>query len=586
MVTRITTVCSQPRVILLSILFLLWGMAVGCSSVWSGSSFFHPEAAPSAEETKADGDRLQHAFTYFLMASMSEQNEEYEEAKAYLQKALEYDPGSSFLHSKMAGVLKALKDSDGALKYAKKAVEIDPSIENRMLLADLYASLKEEEAAIKEYRKILDIDPNQKRIRLILANAYVRTKQYLLAQEQLDRLIEMDPNLVIAHYYRGRINLELGKNEEAENAYRQALTLSNAMEPALFDLGTLYQMKGEYGNAAKVYEELLGYYPANMMVRERLVHIYYKLGRDKDAESQMEQIKKMSQPGDPSRQTLGLIYLRQGKLDESIAELEMIVTAWPEDDKSRYYLATAYEEKGDRKKAFEHFNAIQAGTEYYSNSRIHIAYILEEEEKHDQAIEVLEKAIELDQKKVDLYLMLASVFENKKAYEKALAVLDQGLKKDQKNVELIFRQGVVLDKMGEKTRSLDRMSTIIEINPNHADALNYIGYTYAEQGIRLDEAMSLIEKALRIKPDSGYIIDSLGWVYFQKGMYDEALRYLEQAAAHVPNDPTIMEHLGDVYFKKGMFKKSLEMYEKALSLNHPQGEKLKDKMEELKKRMN
>jgi tetratricopeptide (TPR) repeat protein len=160
----------------------------------------------------------------------------------------------------------------------------------------------------------------------------------------------------------------------------------------------------------------------------------------------------------------------------------------------------------------------------------------------------LEKAIELDQKKVDLYLMLASVFENKKAYEKALAVLDQGLKKDQKNVELIFRQGVVLDKMGEKTRSLDRMSTIIEIDPNHADALNYIGYTYAEQGIRLDEAMSLIEKALSIKPDSGYIIDSLGWVYFQKGMYDEALKYLEQAAS-VPNIP-IMEHLGDVYLRK------------------------------------
>jgi Tfp pilus assembly protein PilF len=95
-------------------------MAVGCSSVWSGSSFFHPAAAPSAEETEADGDRQQRAFTYFLMASMSEQNEEYEEAKAYLQKALEYDPGSSFLHSKMAGVLRALKDSDGALKYARR----------------------------------------------------------------------------------------------------------------------------------------------------------------------------------------------------------------------------------------------------------------------------------------------------------------------------------------------------------------------------------------------------------------------------------------------------------------------------------
>jgi len=98
--------------------------------------------------------------------------------------------------------------------------------------------------------------------------------------------------------------------------------------------------------------------------------------------------------------------------------------------------------------------------------------------------------------------------------------------------------------------------------------------------------MTLIEKALRIKPDSGYIIDSLGWVYFQKGMYDEALKHLEKAVATVPNDPTIMEHLGDVYSKKGMFKKSLETYEKAMTLNHPQSEKLKEKIEELKKRVN
>jgi tetratricopeptide (TPR) repeat protein len=113
--------------------------------------------------------------------------------------------------------------------------------------------------------------------------------------------------------------------------------------------------------------------------------------------------------------------------------------------------------------------------------------------------------------------------------------------------------------------------------------LNYIGYTYAEQGIRLEEAMDMIRKALKVKPDSGYIIDSLGWVYYQKGLYDEALKYLLEAAKLVPNDPTIVEHLGDVYYRKKMYEKSLEEYEKALTLNHPQADKVKDKVHQLKR---
>jgi tetratricopeptide (TPR) repeat protein len=95
--------------------------------------------------------------------------------------------------------------------------------------------------------------------------------------------------------------------------------------------------------------------------------------------------------------------------------------------------------------------------------------------------------------------------------------------------------------------------------------------------------MDMIQRALKSKPDSGYIIDSLGWVYYQKGLYDEALKYLLEAAKLVPNDPTISEHLGDVYFKKRIYGSALEEYEKALNLNHPQADKVKEKILQLKK---
>ena len=93
--------------------------------------------------------------------------------------------------------------------------------------------------------------------------------------------------------------------------------------------------------------------------------------------------------------------------------------------------------------------------------------------------------------------------------------------------------------------------------------------------------MDLIQRALKLKPNSGYIQDSLGWIYYQKGLYDEALRYLEKAAELNPEDPTINEHLGDVYSKKKDFKKALEHYKKALSLKHPDEKKIKEKMVEV-----
>jgi tetratricopeptide (TPR) repeat protein len=178
--------------------------------------------------------------------------------------------------------------------------------------------------------------------------------------------------------------------------------------------------------------------------------------------------------------------------------------------------------------------------------------------------------------------MLGSLYETKKEYEKGIEVIKKGLEQDGKNIDLMFRLGVILDKNGEKKSCIEQMRRILDIKPDHADALNYIGYTFADQGIKLDEAMDLIQKALKIKPESGYIIDSLGWVYFQKGLYDKALHYLEKASKLTP-DPTIHEHLGDVYFKKKKYKEALDSYQKALSIDHPDQEKIKEKIIEIKK---
>jgi len=583
------------RLTAVPVILFFFGMTFSCAGVGSKSPAAvpvvtpsalkpEPESAPKPGRSKRKGDPIQEAYKNFAMASFHMAGGDYEKARDYLLETLKIEPDSIYLNKKMLILLQRLKEIKGAIEYARKCIELDPDdIEVRILSAETHSLAGDMESAIGDYEKVLKLDPEYRKVRMILTTILIRTRQFRAALEQLNTLIQQDPDSVIANYYRGRIHLELDNFQEAEKDYLRTLELNKSMEPALFDLASQYQLQKRYEEAAEIYERLLGFYPDNMVAKERLISAYYKLGQEEKVDSLIADIKENAKPGEPGRQTLGLIYLQHGRLDESITELDLIVAAWPEDQKSRYYLALAYEENGDREKAIEHFMQIKKGPAYYINSRIHLAYILDDQKKPDEAIHILQEAIEVEKGKAELYLILASIFERRQEYRKAIEVIDKGLLQEAENIELIFRLGVILEKSGDKKRSIKQMRRVLEIDPGHADALNYIGYTFAEKGVRLDEALEMIQKALEIKPNSGYIIDSLGWVYFQKGLYEEALGYLERAFSIIPNDPTVAEHLGDVYRKKKEYQRSLEMYQKSISLKHQNEDAIKEKIEEVMK---
>jgi len=128
------------------------------------------------------------------------------------------------------------------------------------------------------------------------------------------------------------------------------------------------------------------------------------------------------------------------------------------------------------------------------------------------------------------------------------------------------------------------MRTVIRLDPKNANALNYLGYTYADLGTHLDEAEKLIKEALNYKPDDGYITDSLGWVYYKKGLYEKAVEMLERAVKLVPNDPIILEHLGDAYLKMNDRDKALEYYNRSLEHQKKDKEKIEKKIQTLSKK--
>ena len=122
------------------------------------------------------------------------------------------------------------------------------------------------------------------------------------------------------------------------------------------------------------------------------------------------------------------------------------------------------------------------------------------------------------------------------------------------------------------------MKQVIRLQPEDAEALNYLGYTYADLGINLNEAEALVQSALKIKPEDGYIRDSMAWVYYKQGRYEDALIWLKKAIDIVPQDPTILEHLGDVYLKLNSKDKALESYRRSLELQTKGREQVEQKI--------
>ena len=147
--------------------------------------------------------------------------------------------------------------------------------------------------------------------------------------------------------------------------------------------------------------------------------------------------------------------------------------------------------------------------------------------------------------------------------------------------EIYFRLAVIYDKKQDRDESIAYIKKVLELDPDNPDAQNFLGYTYAEQGINLDEAEHLIRAALQAKPNSGQIIDSLGWVYYKKGQFDKAVVELERAHRLMPQDSTVTEHLADAYHRQKRYREALRLYRRALELENPNSSELHKKINNL-----
>jgi Flp pilus assembly protein TadD len=162
------------------------------------------------------------------------------------------------------------------------------------------------------------------------------------------------------------------------------------------------------------------------------------------------------------------------------------------------------------------------------------------------------------------------------------STLLQGIAVFPNDENLLYEYGLLLESDGDHDAALAVMQKIIEIKPDHAAALNFVGYSWADTEVNLDQALDYIQRAIELKPENGYIHDSLGWVYYRLGKLDQAIKALQTAVKLSPDDAAIHDHLGDVYLESGRIREALQTYRKALKLSRDDEQEKKRILEKIR----
>ena len=519
---------------------------------------------------------------HYSLGVLHSQEDDYAAAIKEFEAALRHDPESAEIAAELASAYAEKGDVQKAIAVCKESLSHNPhDIDLNMLLGGLYMGTHDLQGAVAQYRKVVALDPKHVNARLYLGTVYGDARMYRESLAVFNELLSIDPEHLMANYYRGKVLLELGELGEAEKAFKRTIAIRPNFEPALIELAHTYEKQNKGALAIGALNDYISLFPDRLNARIKLGELLLRQKRYGDAERELKKVLKIDRSNREVRLTLGLLYLESGRYDEAIRAFSDLKKDFPLDFRYPYLLASAYEGKKDSDAAIRQLKTIPVKSDLYGNARVQIGMILKKQDRRKEAKAVIGEAIKAKKEAV-LFTFLSVLQEEEKDIAAAERTLRDGLLALHRNVELHYALGVLYEKNNRFEESIREMESVLKIDPNHADALNFIGYSYADRGIRLDEAEKMIRKALQLKPGSGYIIDSLGWIYFRQNKIGEALKYLREAAAAMPEDSAIAEHLGDALLKDKRAGEALEVYRGALKLS-PGNKSLQKKIDDLRK---
>ena len=377
-----------------------------------------------------------------------------------------------------------------------------------------------------------------------------------------------------AHYARSVAAFEARDLTTAREEARQALELKPDWETAALLRAQLTEDRNEALTALGIF------IAANPQAREARLAYARALAADKRYADARREFNTLLEQGaaDPAKQgdiVFAVAVLSLQLNDTQVAEKHLrrlVEIGHAEADKARYFLGQIAEEGKRPDEALKWFGEVGPG-EHYLAARLHAANVLAKQSRIDEARRHLQESEAANpRERAQLLIGEAQILREAGRLADAHAALTAALERQPDQPELIYETALLAERLGRADELERRLRRLLEIKPDHAHAMNALGYSLADRNIRLDEARSLIEHALEIAPNDPFILDSMGWVLFRQGQTQAALDTLNQAYGIRP-DPEIAAHLGEVLWALGRKDEARQTWDKARK-EHPDNEAL------------
>ncbi|MGH7230683.1 MAG: tetratricopeptide repeat protein [Nitrospiraceae bacterium] len=499
----------------------------------------------------------------------AELSQDQEKAIREYQLALRGDPTSIFLKARIAVLLFSTGQIDSAVQFADRIPLADVAEATILVqLAGIYAGGGKAEKALALYDQAIQIEPRESDSYFSKGVLLVNLKRLDEAERTFEQGVEKAKDSPVGYYYLGRIEVEAKQFDRAVLHFERAISSNPTFEPAYTALASLYESQQERTKAIAVYRKYLqAVNPHSKEVRQHLVRLYLY---NKSYNEALEELEKMliDNPDDLDAQLrAGLIYGELKDYPKAIERLNKILGERPTELRIRDYLGLMYEEVKEYEKAIHAYETNLKIQPAYVEGHLHMGFLLYRLKRSEDALLHLSEAVRLNPKQADAHLLLGLTYLQNEQYALASRAFEQGILHNPENPDLHFNLGTAYDKLNRFDDVVRAMESTLRLDPKHTDALNYLGYSYAERGIKIPEAISLIKRAISLKPNNGYYVDSLGWALFKMGLLDEARAEITKATVLVKDDPVIYEHLGEIYLKQNLVQEAREAWLHSLELD-------------------
>jgi tetratricopeptide (TPR) repeat protein len=509
------------------------------------------------------------AYYHFLRGSLAELNNDATTALEEYQAGLAVDADSKFLKFRLAKLHFSMSHLTEAVDLARQIPVSDISQAAMFFdLAKIFAGGGDTGRAVEILSEGERHFPQDERIYISHGTLLLNIKELQRAEAVFHELLVHVPGSAEAHYYLGIIALEAKTKPEATAHFQEAIALHPAFERAYLKLVAISEEAEKPQEAIEILERYLTEInPHHREFRLRVVRLHMGQHNTDKALDHLDYFLQQN-PDDLHAQVLkAQIHGEMGNFPAAIEELNAILRVRPNELRVRDFLGLLYEEMKDYDSAIQAYRTNIKIDETFFDSMLHLGFVSYRLKRNQEALSYLNQAVSLNPKRPEPYLLLGLTHFQMEEYHNAKTRLEEGINQDPSNPELHFNLGTAYDKLDRFDKVVREMEETLVLDPEHADALNYLGYSYADRGIEGEQALSLTQRAVELKPHNGYYIDSLAWALYKLGRIEEALETIQRAVALVSDDPVIYEHLGDIFLKQDERNKAREAWLHSLQLD-------------------